>query len=466
MNALWQLPAQALAAEFAAGRASAIDIVEAHLARIDAVNPAVNAIVQRCDDDARAAARALDAKRAAGAPLGALAGVPFTVKQNIDVAGQPTTYGLAALANARAGRDSPVVARLRAADGILIGRTNLPDLGLRVHTDSGLNGLTKNPWNPARTVGGSSGGEAAALATGMSPLGLGNDLGGSLRNPATCCSIASIKPTFGLVPHANDIHALPETMVLQVLLVEGTMARRVGDVRAALAVLSGPDARDPWTQPVTLSASARPRRVALLAEPPGGDTDPRVAAVTCAAAAALAAAGVEVEEAVPPQWDAVIGCWHHLVVGGVSAARPMLTPILSAGAAQFIAHAATAAGPIPIEMMEAAWIGRRALAVAWAEFFQRFDAVLTPTWTQLPFIVGADIASPEGAAAALAGARPVLPANLLGLPSAAVPAGLVDGMPVGVLLTGPMWGDLVCLELAEHIERARLAPATPIDPRS
>src|SRR6185436_7104531 len=182
--------------------------------------------------------------------------VPFTVKENIDLAGTPTTQAVVTLAGAVAVTDAPVVERLRAAGAIPIGRTNLPDLGLRVHTDSALHGLTRNPWNPAVTAGGSSGGEASALASGMTPLGLGNDIGGSLRNPAHCCGIASIKPSTGVVPHAASIPPIEQPIMFQLMAVEGVMARRVADVRAGLLAVAGPHLRDPLALPVELAEPA------------------------------------------------------------------------------------------------------------------------------------------------------------------------------------------------------------------
>ena len=167
---------------------------------MDAVNGDLNAIVAVLGDEAEKAADSADQAVADGEPLGPLHGVPITVKENIDVAGWPTTHGVPAFADAVVPVDAPVVERMRAAGAIPFARTNLPDFGLRVHTDSTLRGLTRNPWRPDVTAGGSSGGEASALASGMSPLGLGNDLGGSLRNPAHCCGIASIKPSTGVVP--------------------------------------------------------------------------------------------------------------------------------------------------------------------------------------------------------------------------------------------------------------------------
>jgi amidase len=192
MSEIWQLSATDLAQRIASRQISSAEAVDANLARINAVNPALNAVVQVLADEARASAVLADKKLAAGELAGPLHGVPFTVKENIDMAGLPTTWGVPALAKAVVPADAPVVERMRAAGGIPIGRTNLPDMALRVHTVSSLHGLTRNPWHPRRTAGGSSGGEAAALASGMSPIGLGNDIGGSLRNPANACGIASV----------------------------------------------------------------------------------------------------------------------------------------------------------------------------------------------------------------------------------------------------------------------------------
>ena len=200
---LWRKGALELAGLIKARQVSSREVVEAHLRRIDEVNPRLNAVVRRLDESALAAADVADRAVAAGSPLGLLHGVPVTVKENIDVAGTPTTQAVVALAEAVSPMDAPLVERVRAAGAIPIGRTNLPDLGLRVTTESSLHGVTHNPWHPNRTAGGSSGGEGSALASGMSPLGFGNDIGGSLRNPATCCGITSIKPTTGVVPSAT-----------------------------------------------------------------------------------------------------------------------------------------------------------------------------------------------------------------------------------------------------------------------
>jgi len=252
MSEIWQLSATELAHRIARRQLSSVEVVDAHLARIDAVNPALNAVVRVLADEARAGAVLADKRLAAGETVGPLHGVPFTVKENIDMAGLPTTWGVPALAQAVVPADAPVVERMRAAGAIPIGRTNLPDMALRVHTNSSLHGLTRNPWHPDRTAGGSSGGEAAALASGMSPIGLGNDIGGSLRNPANACGIASIRPSAGRVADAGYVPAEDRMLAVQLMNVQGPMARRVADLRLALGILSAPDARDPRWVPAPL----------------------------------------------------------------------------------------------------------------------------------------------------------------------------------------------------------------------
>jgi amidase len=245
MTELWQLGALELADRIRSKEVSSREVLEAHLSRVEACNGALNAVVRVLADEARAAADAADESLAAGNHLGPLHGVPCTVKENIDVAGTPTTQGVKALADAIATIDAPTVERMRAAGAIPFARTNLPDFGLRVHTDSELHGITRNPWNPEVTAGGSSGGEGAAIASGMSPIGLGNDIGGSLRNPAHCCGIVSLKPTVGVIPMATVVPPEDMSLSAQLMVVEGPMARRVADVRAGLQILAGQHWRDP-----------------------------------------------------------------------------------------------------------------------------------------------------------------------------------------------------------------------------
>lgn len=468
MSHLWQKPATELARLIADRKVSSVEVVEAHLHRIEAVNPKVNAIVRVLADEARAGAALADQAVARGDRLGPLHGVPFTVKENIDVAGLPTTWGVPALSGAVVPMDAPVVQRMREAGAIPIGRTNLPDMGLRVTTDSSLHGITRNPWNPLRTTAGSSGGEAAALATGMSPIGLGNDLGGSLRNPANACGIASIRPSAGRVPDAGFVPREDYLMAVQLMNAQGPMARRIDDVRLGLQVLMGAHPRDPWsfTAPLNGPAPNGPIRVAVVTAPPGGTCDPTVSATVRRAADALANAGYEVVDACPPRYEEVAATWARLLMGDFASVLDQLMPLMGEGGKTFLATANAAVAPLTSTTdMSQLLALRHGLGRAWSQFMAEHQLVLTPTWTQIPFEQGFDAATAQGAAATVEMIRPVVAANLLGLPSACVPAGrdTATGMPIGVLLTGQRLREDLCLDAAEVIE-AQSGLATPIDP--
>jgi amidase len=466
---LWRHGAGELAEMIGGGQVSSRDVVQAHLDRIDAVNGWCNAVVEVLAERALDEAAAADDRRATdGAdPTRPLDGVPITVKCNIDLAGSATTHGTTALAGAMPAEDSPHVARIRAAGAIPIGRTNCPDMAMRVHTHSSLYGLTRNPWHPDRTAGGSSGGEASAIATGMSPLGLGNDIGGSLRNPASCCGIASIKPSAGLVPSCTTIPAQDGPLSFQIMPVEGPMARTVADVRLGLLTMAGADRRDPWSVPIDLSVchvEQRPLRVAVLAEPPGGTTDPGVAAVVRRAADALSAAGHHVEDAEPPGYVDVLAVWDRLLLDDLKLMEELMRSLILQDP-EFVEH--TLAGrpePTAARTMETMMM-RQSLDRAWSQWFATYDVLLTPTWTSPAFPHGADATGEVG----LDVIRPVMPANALGLPSACVPAGtvaLADGgvVPVGVLLTADRYADLTALDAAAAVEAA-CWPGGVVDPR-
>ena len=463
-NKLWQKSASELAAGIANRRFTATDVVKAHLGRIDEVNPELNAIVHRFDQQALATAAKVDAAIAAGEALGPLAGVPFTIKENIDYVESATTQGLPALAEAIPGTNSPIVDRMLDAGAIPIGRTNLPEMGLRLHTDNALHGATVNPWNSNKTTGGSSGGEGAALASGMSPFGLGNDIGGSLRNPATCCGIASIKPTQGVIPHALTIPMEDEPISFQLMLSDGPMARTVKDVRLGLNILKGYHPRDPNSISAELTQLDRPLKIALMAEPPGGETNPDVAEATRKAAQALADAGCVVTEAAPSCFEETVELWASLLMNDITMTYPLLEPLLSKDATTFVEDLRQDRPESTIEGYATALTQRANLGRQWASFFSDYDVLLSPTWTELPYQVGWDIAEPGNAVATMMQARCALPGNALGLPSACVPATEVDGLPVGVMLTGARFSDELCLKAAEIIEQA-MPQCTPIDPR-
>ena len=464
MSELWQMGALELAGAIRAGDVSSREVVEAHLMRVDKVNGDLNAIVRLLADEALTASDAADRAVADGVELGPLHGVPCTVKENIDVAGTPTTQGVIALSEAVAAVDAPAVARMRAAGAIPFARTNLPDLGLRIHTHSSLHGLTRNPWNPHVTAGGSSGGEAAALASGMSPIGLGNDIGGSLRNPAHCCGIASIKPSVGVVPMATVIP--PEDLMLaqQQMLVEGPMARQVADVRAGLLTIAGMDVRDPRSVPAQLT-DAEPGerlRVAVLAEPPGGTTDTGIAATVRRMADILSDAGHDVVEAVPPDYEHVLQLWAMSLIIDLRVQRPMLDAVVGDEGRAIIANFDLSVPTLGVDEILGFQVERFRAMRMWSAFFAGHPVLLSPTWAHPAFEHGQDIGDSESGAM-LEILRPVLPANVLGLPAAVVPGGVVDGLPIGIQVTGDRYTDLRCLTIAEEIEAA-VGRFTPIDP--
>lgn len=463
MTELWQHSALDLAAMIRNGETTSRAVVEAHLGRIDAVNEALNAVVRRLDDSALAAADAADRAIADGRDLGPFHGVPVTVKENIDLIGSPTTQAVPAFAEALPAEDAPVTARMKAAGAIPLARTNLPDFGLRVHTDSSLHGLTRNPHHPDRTAGGSSGGEAAAIATGMSPLGLGNDIGGSLRNPAHCCGIASIKPTVGVVAQASSLPPEDPTLSFQQMAVQGTMARRVADVRASFEVVAGPDVRDPFSLPVTLTelAPGERLRIAVLAEPPGGATHPEIAAAVRSAADVLANAGHDVVEAVPPMYAETIDMWASLLIQDLVVMRPMLEMVMGEDAQSIVANLIAGAPDITVETTVMLQAGRAQAMRLWSRFLAEHPVLLSPTWAMPAFEHGADLAEDDELIRDTL--RPVTPVNFLGLPAAVVPHGSADGLPVGVQVIGDRFTDLRCLDVAAQIEAAT-EPIVPIDP--
>jgi len=464
MSELWQLSALELADKIRTKQESSREVLEAHLARIDEVNPHLNAVVRRLDDEAFAAADAADAAVAAGAVLGRLHGVPCTIKENIDVAGNPTTQGVVALADAIASIDAPTTARMRAAGAIPFARTNLPDFGLRVHTDSQLHGLTRNPWNPNVTAGGSSGGEGSAISSGMSPIGLGNDIGGSLRNPAHCCGIASLKPTVGVIPMATVVPPQEMPISSQLMVVEGPMARTIADVRAGLEILAGQHPRDPRSVTAVLDDAAPGERmkIAMLPEPPGGRTDPGIANAIRSVGDLLSNAGHDVVEVVPPDYETVIDLWGQMLIADIRQQQELLSLVMGEGGQKVLANLERGLASTDLAGVLASHVERYRVMQTWSAFFAEYPVLIGPTWALPAFEHDADL-DPDLTETMTDTIRPVVIANLLGTPAAITPAGIVDGLPVGAQVMGDRFSDLRCLTVAGEIE-SLVGTFTPIDP--
>ncbi len=301
---LVRLGAAELARAIAAGRCTARAAVEAHVARIEAVDGELNAVVVKRFAAARAEADRADAAQRAGAPLGPLHGVPITLKEQFALAGTPATLGVPGAKDDE--QDGPLVARLRAAGAIVLGKTNVPQLLIYNETDNPLYGRTNNPWDPARSCGGSSGGEAAVIAAYGSPLGLGSDIGGSLRCPAHACGIAALKPTSGRLTNEDARPAGFAGGQTAVLSQPGPLAREVADLSLAMRVLAAPgqEAHDPQLAPVPWrepeAVDVRDLRVAVYEDDGCFPAGPALRRAVREAAAALSARGVRVERFAPP----------------------------------------------------------------------------------------------------------------------------------------------------------------------
>lgn len=464
---LCALPVAELARRIAQREVTAREVVDAHLDRIHEVNPTVNAVTTVLADSAIAEASRIDSAVARREPLGPLAGVPFTIKENIDVAGHPTTDGVVAFRDRVAAVDAPAVAQLRAAGAIPLARTNMPDLGMRWHTDSGLFGATRNPWDAARSPAGSSGGEAVALATGMSPLGIGNDYGGSIRLPSAAAGTVGLRPTAGRVASASSTNPFPPPPTLQLFAVDGPMGRRVEDVRLAYELMCGPDSRDPkWVAAPVRQQVPHPIRVAVTTDPGAGGVHPDIALAVRRAADALADAGAIVEEADPPQVLESAELWRTLTTAELQGALDhVIRPLSSADASTYLEQSMAHVARLDLSGYIDGLAGRHAIAAAWSEFHAGYDLVLGPVATQPIHAVGFDLGGPDNADALWHSHRLVVTVNLLGLPALVVPVGLDDShLPQGVQLIADRFRESSCLHAGLLVERA-LGPITPIDPR-
>lgn len=313
-TAILALSAKELAERIAAGQVSAVEAVEAAIARIEAVNPRLNAVVVTRYEVAREEARAADAARARGEPLGPLHGVPITIKESLDLAGTPSTFGIPSRVNTRAERDDIYVARLRAAGAIIVGKTNVSQLLLYIESDNPVYGRTNNPWNLERTPGGSSGGQAAILAAGGTPLGLGTDIGGSLRFPAAFCGVTALMPTAGRTPDAGR-YSVPvgETAIVSQV---GPMARTVADLAYTLPILTGtPGAAHepplPLGDPDTVDVAKL--RVAYFFDDGIHPITPSVRRAVTEAAGTLAGRGARVTEWQPPDMRQAADLWLGII---------------------------------------------------------------------------------------------------------------------------------------------------------
>lgn len=451
--ALWELDGVEIAAQIKDGSITAREVAEATLARMDAVNPALNAIVARDDAAALAAADAVDASRAAGEVLGPLAGVPVTTKVNVDQQGFATTNGLRIQKDLIATEDNPVVASLRRAGAVIVGRTNTPAFSLRWFTRNSLHGHTKNPHNPRITPGGSSGGAASATAAGIGTMGHGTDIGGSIRYPAYACGLQGIRPTLGRVaawnPSSPDRH-----IGAQLMAVSGPHARSVRDVRTALDVMAQPDLRDPWHVPVPLKGPAYPRRAALCVAPEGLQTHPLVEAALREAAARLVDAGWQVEEVDCPPFREPARLQAQLWLAEMArGAQAAFAAEDDADANYVLAemHKLTAV-PDLNEVLDAMQ-ARLGFLRQWQQFLTTYPVLICPVSAEPPF---PDLLDLEDFPRVIEAQLTQVGLPLMGLPGMSVFTGFGESdmgrVPLGAQLVGGRYREDILLDAAEAIE--------------
>src|SRR5215468_8763310 len=466
MQDLWRLSATDLAGLIRSKKVSAREAATAALARLDAVNPKLNAVIDHRPAEVLAEASAVDARIARGEDPGVLAGVPATVKVNIDQAGFATTNGLKIQKDAIAKDNSPVVDNLRKAGAIILGRTNCPAFSYRWFTTNLVHGDTKNPRDPGITPGGSSGGAGSAVAAGIGHIAHGTDIAGSIRYPAYACGVHGLRPTVGRIAAFNA--ALPErTIGPQISAVSGPLARTIGDVRIALQAMSAKDVRDPWWVPAPLEGPPMPKRAALCLNPDGLDPVPEVKAAVADAGKRLARAGWTVEEisSTPPLREAADWQTKLWLGDGYEAQLEAAEKEGDPGALACLRGKRSMVFPFDQAAFSKALTRRATLAREWLQFFDSYAVLLIPVSAELPFPDHLDRKDDVSFARVWQAQLTQIAIPFMGLPGLTVSTGLVGRVPVGVQVVSGRYREDLCLAAGEAIE-AGGTPSSPVDPAS
>ncbi len=450
-------------AALAARRITAMDLLGLAMARQSQTHDQLNVVVATDTEQAMAQARASDMRRARGEPLGALEGLPMTLKDTLDVIGMPASAGLAALRDRRSG-DSTVAARARAAGAILWGKTNVPVMAGDWQSFNGLYGASNNPWNLSRTTGGSSGGAAAALATGITALEIGSDIGGSLRVPANFCGIYSHKPSWGAVCQRGHVPPHPGARAPRDINVIGPMARSARDLKHLFSVIAD------HPHQAEAAPDLRSLRVGLWLDEPRFPLDPEVRAVIEAYAASLAAAGVHIDPVSSPVDSQVLRDTYTVLLGAIlgadlspeqyqamAAQRPALLAANDPAALSLLAYTASHLEWMEANETRAALVDQVALALA------PYDVIIAPVSPVVAFphdhapFRSRRLTPSTGEAFTYNSMLDwVALASLCHLPATCVPAGLTPGgMPVGVQLIGSNGADAHNLAVAESFSAIR-----------
>jgi amidase len=438
---------------------SPVEVVEAHLERIERWQPKLNAFVHRNTEAARREARAGEASARHGGSLGPLHGVPVTIKSCIDVAGWPCPAGSLLRREYVPGQDAPLVSRLKAAGAILLGNTNTPEFLMAYETDNRLTGKTSNPWDFSRSAGGSSGGEAAAIAAGCSAGGVGSDGGGSIRVPAHFCGICGLKPTPGRIPATG--HFPPGAGAFSWIGVVGPMARTMADVRLLFEVMAGPDPGDALSAPVAAGPrnenDLRGLRVGILESDALGVATPETHSAVERAAKLLEESGFVVEPFHLTGLDRALELWWfffgpvigHLLGQSISGHEHQISPMLL----EYLS-CATSGSSISLDQFMKACTDRDLLRAGILRQMQDVPILISPVSATPAFHHG------EGNYRPGTGYRDTMRysqwLNLTGLPGASLSMGFSnDGLPIGVQVIGRPCEDELVLAVAQAMEAAR-----------
>ena len=464
MKDIWRLSATELASLIRARKVSAREAAQAASARLEAVNPKLNAVVDHRPHEVLAQADAIDTTIANGGDAGILGGVPITVKVNIDQAGFATTNGVKLQRDLIAKTNSPVVDNLRKAGAIILGRTNTPAFSYRWFTTNLLHGDTYNPRDRSITPGGSSGGAGSAVAAGIGHIAHGTDIAGSVRYPAYACGVHGLRPTIGRIPAFNA--SSPERPIgPQITAVSGPLARTVYDLRLALAAMSKPDSRDPWWVPAPLEGPPVQRRAALCLRPDGLEIAPEIETALRDAAKRLERAGWVVEEIAntPPLAEPAehqIKMWlGDTYQAQLDAAEKEGDP---GALAALRGHEAACRG-MNLSDFSKVLTRRATLTREWQVFFDSWAVLLIPVCGDLPFPYGFDLRGKESWLRAWRAQMPQVGLPYVGMPAMTVTTGLVGTVPVGVQLVAGRYREDLCLLAGEAIEAGGV-PASPVDP--
>ncbi len=462
MSDLWQQSASNLAKLIKNGEVSAREVTESALARLNKVNSAINAVVTEMPEEALSAAKQIDKSIAKGDEIGILGGVPVTVKVNVDQVGHATTNGLQLQRDLIATSDSPVVSNLRKAGAIIIGRTNTPAFSLRWFTRNSIHGHTLNPHNPKITPGGSSGGSAAAVASGICAIGHGTDIGGSVRYPAYACGVHGLRPTLGRIPAMNftgpDRHVGGQLMA-----VSGPIARSITDIRIALEAMAAEDLRDPWWTPVPINLPLKNKRAALTINPDGLEVVPEVEKALREAAKKLENAGWQVIETECPPLHQPALLQAKLWLAEFRR-NPQIIADENDPDANFIYAQMDALCPeTDLNGILEAIQSRATLIREWSLFLDQYPVLICPVSAELPFPDQLDIESPAAFKRVIDAQLTQIGLPLMGLPALAVSTGMVGNTPVGIQLVAGRYHENTLLLAGEAIEQGGISPQA-IDP--